>query len=94
MDEEHHTVYCDCGRQAIFTLFECIVLVAILAGFIYMSCACCGHLKTIYLKKHESQLKKRERKEANLRAKLRKEIQEDSEKGSASASRSLDTDIS
>ena len=71
-DKEHHTVYCDCGRQAIFTLFECIVLVAILAGFIYMSCACCGHLKTIYLKKHESQLKKREKKEANLCARLRK----------------------
>ena len=29
-DEEHHTVYCDCGRQAIFMLFECVVLVAIL----------------------------------------------------------------
>ena len=29
--------------------------------------------------KHESQLKKRERKEANLRARLRKEIQEDAE---------------
>ena len=89
-----HTVYCDYGRQAIFTLFECIVLVAILVGFTYMSCGCCSHLKAIYLKKHESPLKKREKKEANLCARLRKKIQEDAEKGSASASRGLDTDIS
>ena len=45
-----HTVYCDYGRQAIFTLFECIVLVVILVGFTYMSCGCCSHLKTVYLK--------------------------------------------
>ena len=38
-DELQHTVLCDCGRQAIFALFECIVLVAILVGFIYMCCA-------------------------------------------------------
>ena len=43
-------------------------------------------------KKHESQLKKREKKEANLRAGLRREIQEDVER--ARASKGLDTDIS
>ena len=81
-DEMQHTVYCDCERQVIFMLFECIVLVANLVGFIYMSCGCCSHLKAIYLKKHESPLKKREKKEANLCARLRKDIQDHVERAS------------
>ena len=86
-DELQHTVLCDCGRQAIFALFECIVLVAILVGFLYMCCGCCAHLKTVYLKRHESQIKKKERREANLRLRIKKEmgIQEDAEKDSAIA---------
>ena len=57
-----------------------------------MSCGCCGHLKTVYLKRHKRSVKKRERKEANLPTKLKKELQEDVEKGSAS--QGLNTDIS
>ena len=55
-----------------------------------------AHLKIVYLKRHESQIKKKERREANLRLRIKKEmgIQKDAEKGSTIASGSLDTDIS
>ena len=54
--ETEHTVICDCGRQPIFTLFKCVVFVAIAVGFINMCCGCTVHLKTVYLKRHEDQI--------------------------------------
>ena len=57
---DQHIVYCNCRKEAIFTLFDCLALVSILVGFIYMSCRACGQLKTIYLKRHERSLKKLE----------------------------------
>ena len=68
------------------TLFECLVLVSIFVGFIYMSCGACGQLRTVYnLKRHERSQTKREKIVVNLRELLKKEMQADAEQVGSSA---------
>ena len=52
-----------------------------------MSCACVNfyELRTVYLKRNERSLKKREKKVANLGELLKKEMQADAEQGGSSA---------
>ena len=48
-DEDKHMVYCDCGQETLFSVFEIVVLVSIFVGFCYMSCSACGQLKSVFV---------------------------------------------
>ena len=51
--EDDNAVYCDCGTCSILTIFECIVISAIVDFFLYISVAIVGHCHSFYLKRRE-----------------------------------------
>ena len=93
-------VYCDCGSEMVFGIFEVIVLISIFIGFYWMSCSACGQLKTVYLARHERLQERKKKKMNNSKRLLRRELESDVEaaQGSGRARRQstspIDTDLS
>ena len=73
-DGEAQTIICNCGEKAILTIFEVVVLIAIVIGMIYVACGVCGHFRSIYLKRQQLALQKKEKAEKKIRDKLRLEL--------------------
>ena len=47
-DGKAQTIICHCGKKAILTIFEVIVLIAIAIGMVYVACGICGHFHSVY----------------------------------------------
>ena len=84
-DGEAQTIICNCGEKAILTIFEMVVLIAIAIGMVYVACGVCGHFRSVYLKRQQVALPKKEKAEKKIRDKLRLKL------GLQSASQSADT---
>ena len=63
----------------VFGIFEIIVLTSIFVGFCWMTCACCGQQRTVYLARHERALERKKQKMDNLKRLLRRELESDVE---------------
>ena len=52
-DMDKDTVICDCGERKIITVFEVIVVAAVLMFFLYVSVSIVSHCCKMYLKRKE-----------------------------------------
>ena len=94
-DETEHLVICDCGSELVFGIFEIIALSAIFIGFLWMTCAGCGQLRTVYMGRHERALERKKQKMDNLKKMVRRELDVEA-KGSGKAQQGagdIDTEL-
>ena len=63
-DVDKDTIICDCGKRQMFTVFEVIVVAAVLVFFMYVMLPIVLHCRKMYLKRkeHSAKLKIEKRK--------------------------------
>ena len=59
-------VYSDCGTRSMFTIFECVVIAAIVVFFLYITVAMVSHCRTFYQKGREEVEMVRQQKQKTL----------------------------
>ena len=49
--KDSNTVYCDCGKRNMFTVFECVVIATVIVFFLYVTAAVVSQYESFYLKR-------------------------------------------